>query len=45
MNFISKGNTLKKLRIKNAIIPNLYIFTVKEYKIHKNKIRKCLKRI
>ena len=43
MNFISKGSTLKKLRIKNAIIPNLYIFTVKEYKNHKNKILKNIK--
>ena len=43
MNFISKGRTLKTLKVKNAIIPKLYIFTVGGYKMNKNKILQDIK--
>ena len=43
MNFISKGRTLKTLKVKNAIIPKLYIFTVARYKRNRNIVLKDIK--
>ena len=35
MKFFSKAHTLKKLKIKNSIIPKIHIFKFKEYKLIK----------
>ena len=38
MNFTSKGNTLKNLKLKHATVPTFLIFKVKDFKKNKKKI-------
>jgi len=38
MKFKSKANTLKKIKLKNGIIPDLLIFNCLEYQKNKKKI-------
>lgn len=38
MNFTSKANTLKNLKLKNALIPVFLVFKVKDFKRNKKKI-------
>ena len=40
MKFFSKAHTLKKLKIKNAIIPKIHIFKFTEYKLSPQKVLK-----
>lgn len=35
-NFLSKGQTLKNIKIKNLIIPKIFLFKVNEFKLKKN---------
>ena len=42
MKFFSKALTLKKLKVKNAIIPKVHIFKFNEYKLSPQKVLKKL---
>jgi hypothetical protein len=38
MNFTSKANTLKSLKLKNAFVPFFLVFKVKDFRKNKKKI-------